>query len=107
MKATDAAKPNGKHRRWARVLCSDLSGTSRLCSPLIQTVTQGIFLDASRALASLGSASESGMLTLTVLHPSGTRTFKIEDFITGKTPAPEDILLEQRLVSVSRAHERE
>jgi hypothetical protein len=65
----------------------------------LHTVTQGIFLDASRALSPVASQTRRGMLTLTVLKPAGTRTFKIEDFLAGKTPAPEEVLLEQRLVS--------
>jgi hypothetical protein len=64
----------------------------------LQTVTQGVFLDASRALSAVGGTAR-GMLTLTVLKPADQRTFKIEEFLAGKTPPREDVLLEQRLVS--------
>ncbi len=83
-----------------------LSGDTVYATAPLHTVTQGIFLEASRALATLGGAAESGMLTLTVLKPSDQRTFKIEEFITGRTPEPDEILLEQRLVSVSIEKER-
>ncbi len=65
----------------------------------LRTVTQGIFLDASRALGLLPPGGETGMLTLTVLKPEAQRTFKLADFITGETPQAEDVLLQQRLVS--------
>jgi hypothetical protein len=76
-----------------------LAGDTVYATAPLHTVTQGVFLDASRALATLGSSSASGMLTLTVLQPSGQRAFKMDDFITGETPGSDDVLLEQRLVS--------
>jgi hypothetical protein len=65
----------------------------------LNTLTQGVFLDASRALSPSLGASARGMLTLTVLKPADRRAFKLEDFLAGKTPSQEDVALEQRLVS--------
>jgi hypothetical protein len=78
-----------------------LGGETVFAKAPVRTVTQGIFLDASRALAEIPSAGVSGMLTLTVLKPAADRTFKIDDFLAGKTPPSDEVLLEQRLVSVS------
>ena len=44
----------------------------------------------------------AGMLTLTVLKPQPERTFALDSFLTGNVPSAADVLLEQRLVSVSR-----
>ena len=68
----------------------------------LRTVTQGVFLDASRALALLPPGGETGMLTLSVLKPEGQRTFELADFLAGDTPKAEDVLLQQRLVSAFR-----
>jgi hypothetical protein len=76
-----------------------LAGDTVYASAPFLTVTQGVFVDASRALAAIPAAAASGMLTLTVLNPAGQRAFKLEDFLAGRTPAPADVLLEQRLVS--------
>ena len=68
----------------------------------LRTVTQGVFLDASRALALLPVGGETGMLTLTVLKPEGQRTFELAEFLAGETPKADDVLLQQRLVSAFR-----
>lgn len=73
----------------------------------VRVVTQSVFLDASRALAAMSDGvtipiNPTGMLTLTVLKPPSERRFEIERFLAGETPAAADVLLEQRLVSVSR-----
>ena len=73
----------------------------------VRVVTQGVFLDASRALAAMSGTvsapmTASGMLTVTVLKPEADRKFSIAQFLSGETPAAEDILVEQRLVSVSQ-----
>jgi hypothetical protein len=65
----------------------------------LRSVTQGVFIDASRALALLPPGGETGMLTLTVLEPEGRRTFELASYLAGETPKTEDILLQQRLVS--------
>jgi hypothetical protein len=74
----------------------------------VRVVTQSVFLDASRALAAMsdgvaGTVTPSGMLTLTVLKPQAERQFEIGRFLAGEMPPANDVLLEQRLVSVSRS----
>ena len=70
----------------------------------VRVVTQSVFLDASRALAATSDGvsvpiTPSGMLTLTVLKPQPERTFGLDSFLAGESPAAIDVLLEQRLVS--------
>ena len=77
-----------------------LAGDTVYAQAPVRAVTQGIFLDASRALAEIPGAGVSGMLTVTVLKPAVDRKFKIEDFVAGRTPSSDDVLLEQRLVSL-------
>ncbi|MEQ1912955.1 MAG: hypothetical protein ABMA15_29335, partial [Vicinamibacterales bacterium] len=73
----------------------------------VRVVTQGVFLDASRALAAMSGTvsapmTASGMLTVTVLKPESDRKFQIAQFLSGETPDADDVLVEQRLVSVSQ-----
>ena len=63
-------------------------------------IAQTVFGEASRALNPALDITPRAMLTLEFLHPAPACTFAIPDYFTGKHPAPTDIAIEQRLVSL-------
>lgn len=78
---------------------NQLAGQTVFSPPPLPAITQGVFLDATRAIATT-SAVPTAMLTLNVLKPPAGRQFHIDSFVNGDIPGADDIAVEQRLVSL-------
>jgi len=76
-----------------------LSGETVFGKASLRSLGSLIFLEASRVLAPGLAAHPRAMLTITVLNEQ--RKFKIDSFLAGEMPPPEEIAVAQRLVSVA------
>jgi hypothetical protein len=76
-----------------------LAGNTVFGGVSLRAVSQTVFAEASRALDPGLVAAPRAMLVLHVLRPASSRTFTIADFLAGKVPPDEEVVLAQHLVS--------
>ena len=76
-----------------------LAAQTVFVGPAFRPVAQSLFVEAARALDPAVAVRPSAMLTVSVLNPA--RTFDIGAFPAGSVPPPDQVVVGERLVSLS------